>query len=78
MLDKKSVIYGIRNKAALNTILTIIKRSLILQREDKKILTCDDIKKLVKQQYDVEFYIAKKKNSKEKHEKKWNEFKPKE
>jgi hypothetical protein len=31
MLDKKSVIYGIQNKAAHNAIQTIIKRSLILQ-----------------------------------------------
>ena len=74
VLDKKSVIYGIQNKAALNTILTLIKRALILQREDKKTLTCEDIKHLIKQQYNIEDYIAKKKNKLPKHLRKWNEF----
>jgi len=73
-LDKKSVIYGIRNKAAVNTILTVIKRTLILQREEKQILSCEEIKRLIKQQCDIELYIARKKNNQQKHVKRWTEF----
>ena len=74
VLDKKSVIYGIQNKAALNTILTLVKRALILQREDKRTLTCEDITHLIKQQCNIEHYMAKKKNKLPKHMKKWHEF----
>ena len=73
-LDKKSVIYGIRNKAAVNTILTVIKRALILQREEKQILSCEEIKRLIKQQCDIELFIARKKNNQQKHVKRWTEF----
>ncbi len=74
-LDKKTVIYGIRNKAAFNTILTIIKRNLILQREEKQVLSCKVIKQLIKQQCDLELYIAQKKSYQQKHERRWKDFK---
>jgi hypothetical protein len=73
-LDKRSVIYGIQNKDALNTVLTLIKRTLILQREEKRSLTCEDIKRIIKQQMEMEHYIAKKNNKLPKHLKKWKEF----
>jgi predicted nucleic acid-binding OB-fold protein len=62
------------NKDALNTLLTLIKRTLILQREDKQTLTCEDIKRIIKQQQELEKYIAKKNNKVTKHQKKWSEF----
>jgi hypothetical protein len=73
-LDKQNVIYGMPNKDALNTLLTLIKRTLILQREDKQTLTCEDIKRIIKQQQELEKYIAKKNNKVTKHQKKWSEF----
>ncbi len=73
-LDKQTVFYGMQNKDALNTLLTLIKRALILQREDKQALTCEDIKRIIKQQQELEYYIAKKNNKVTKHQNKWREF----
>ena len=74
VIDKQAVIYGTVNKYALNTILTLIKRTLILQREDKQVLSCEDIKRIIKQQQELENYIAKKNNKLPIHMKKWREF----
>jgi hypothetical protein len=47
-LDKQTVIYGLQNKNALNTLLTLIKRTLILQQGGKQAQTCEDIKRKIK------------------------------
>ncbi len=48
----------------INTILVIIKRSLILQRENKNIISEDQITKIIDRQITKEHYNAQKTNRK--------------
>ena len=51
-----------------------MKRTLILQREEKHVLSYEDIEKIIKQQYDVENYIPRKNKKSLQHDKKWKKF----
>ena len=50
------------NCHSLNTILTLVKQRLILQRENKQIITNDMIMDIILRQLQIERYIAKKQN----------------
>jgi hypothetical protein len=55
-------------------IFTLIKRSLILQREDKNIITEETINRIISQEYKVEKYIATKKDSMHKFNARWKNY----
>jgi hypothetical protein len=59
-IGKNDFIYGIQRQGALNVIFTLLKRTLVLQREDKHFLTLDDIRKLILSEMNVEKFILKK------------------
>ncbi len=40
--------------AALDTVILLIKRKIILQREDKKVITVDEIISTIKEQIEIE------------------------
>jgi len=72
-LNKEDIIYGIKNKDALNTIITLIKQRLILQRENKQIISRDEIMEIIKREIRIESYIAKKSNRMPTLLKKWKD-----
>jgi hypothetical protein len=55
-------------------IFTLIKRSLILQREEKNTITEESINKIILQEYNVEKYIATKQDSLHKFNARWKDF----
>ena len=74
IINKEEFIYGYRNDKALNTIFTLIKKRLILQREEKLILTNGDIISIIKDEMAVEKYISTKNKSINGFNKKWCKF----
>jgi len=74
-LNWKDVLLGIQtntpNKGAINSILIILKRNLILQREEKRIITMEEIEHIIKEQMKKEKYIATKSNTLNKYSKRW-------
>ena len=55
-------------------IFTLFKRSLILQREEKNIITEETIKEIIMKEYNVEKYIATKQDSLLKFNVRWKDF----
>ena len=72
-ITKETFIYGDKSPV-LNTIYTLIKRKLILQREDKAIITTEQIKKLITDEINVEKYNSFKANRQEEFNKRWLSF----
>ncbi len=70
-ISKEDFLYGIPNAHALNVIFTLIKRALILQRENKILLTEVFIKQLIKNEFNVEKYIATKNGKIRNFNRKW-------
>lgn len=74
-IGESDMLTGIRTSStinnALNCILIIIKRRLVLQRQDKSILSETEIEKLIKMQINKEKYIAVKNNQIISHQKRW-------
>lgn len=74
-LTLKDVLLGmqthIKNKNAINCILLLLKRRLILQREDKREIGELEIIGLIKEQIKKELFIAKKTKSLSTHNKRW-------
>ena len=64
----------VTNTSSLNTILTLIKQRLILQRERKVILSKDLIKEMILRQINLEKYMAKKQNNMMKHNMRWSQI----
>jgi hypothetical protein len=74
-IDKNIALYGVKNQHALNTALTIIRRSLILQREEKQTISIENIKTYINSEKAIEFYIATKLRKEPNYTKRWNRFK---
>jgi len=55
-------------------IFTLIKRSLILQREEKSIITEETINKIILQEFNVEKYIATKQDAMNRFNARWKDF----
>jgi hypothetical protein len=55
-------------------IFALIKRSLILQREDKDVITVDRIQDIITKEYNVEKYIAAKQGLLDKLNVRWKDF----
>jgi hypothetical protein len=72
----EDVMCGIQNelkeKWSIDCLLILIKRNLILQRENKRILNEDEIKKMIIGQIKNEKYIAIKQGKMKKFETKWH------
>jgi hypothetical protein len=62
-ISKNEFIFGIPNMHSLNVIFVLLKRTLILQREDKHFLNIDNIKKLITDEMRVEKFISLRKNN---------------
>ncbi len=75
-INKEQMIFGKARNHDLNTILTLIKQRLILQRENKLALSYDQIKTLIINEITIEKYIIiKNKGSLDKLKKRWKNFK---
>jgi hypothetical protein len=74
LITKEKFLYGVKSKPALSMIFTLIKRNLILQREDKIIITEEIINKIISQEYKVEKYIATKQDSMHKFNARWKDY----
>ena len=75
MITKGNVFYGIQFQHALNTILCLIKRELILQRENKTLISEARIKAIIHEEMSIEKYIIKKNNNcSRKFEIRWRDF----
>jgi len=74
LITKEKFLYGIKSKPALSMIFTLIKRCLILQREDKNIITEETINRIISQEYKVEKYIATKQDSMHKFNARWKYY----
>jgi hypothetical protein len=55
-------------------IFTLIKRSLILQREEKNTITEENINKIILQEFNVEKYIATKQDTMHRFNARWKDF----
>ena len=75
-ITKEIFLYGIRSNPAISMIFTLIKRSLILQREGKIIITEENINKIILQEFNVEKYIATKQNTMQRFNARWKDFSP--
>jgi hypothetical protein len=73
-ITKETFLYGLKSNPAISMIFTLIKRSLILQREEKNTITEESINKIILQEYNVEKYIATKQDSLHKFNARWKDF----
>jgi hypothetical protein len=73
-ISKVDFIAGTVNNHALNTIFTLVKRKLILQRENKQFLTRSEIIEIVSQEMLIEKYVAKKNNKESKFTRRWRNY----
>jgi len=71
---KEKFLYGIKSQPVMNMIFALIKRSLILQREDKNVITVERIQDMIMKEYNVEKYIAAKQNLLNKLNVRWKDF----
>ena len=60
-----------RNKPFIDCLLILLRRSIILQRENKREITLVEIEQLTKQQMKQELYIARKQHKVDKFKKRW-------
>ena len=74
LITKEKFLYGVKSKPVISMIFTLIKRSLILQREEKIIITEETINKIISQEYKVEKYIATKQDSMHKFNARWRDY----
>ncbi len=73
-ITKEKFLYGIKSQPTTSMIFTLIKRSLILQREEKNIITEETINKIILQEFNVEKYIATKQDSMHKFNARWKDY----
>jgi exonuclease III/flavodoxin len=71
-ITKEDFLFGRPKMNAMNVIFTILKRTLILQRENKRYLTNDEIKNLIKNEMQIEKYISKKNGKENEFIKRWD------
>jgi len=74
LITKEKFLYGIKSQPVISMIFTLIKRSLILQREDKNIITEETINKIILQEFNVEKCIATKQDSMHKFNVRWKNY----
>jgi len=74
VITKEKFLYGIKSQPVTSMIFTLIKRSLILQREEKNIITEEIINKTILQEFNIEKYIATKQDSMHKFNARWKNF----
>jgi len=74
LITKERFLYGIKSQHVTSMIFTLIKRSLILQREDKNVITEEIINKVILQEFNVEKYIATKQDSINKFNARWKNY----
>ena len=73
-ITKEKFLYGSKAQPVMNMIFALIKRSLILQREDKDVITVDRIQDIITKEYNVEKYIATKQGLLNKLKVRWKDF----
>jgi len=73
-ITKEKFLYGIKSQPAISMIFTLFKRGLILQREEKNIITEETIKEFITKEYNVEKYIATKQDTLNKFNARWKDF----
>jgi len=73
-ITKEKFLYGIKSQPAISMIFTLFKRGLILQREEKNIITEETIKEIITKEYNIEKYIATKQDSLNKFNDRWKDF----
>ncbi len=73
-ITKENFFYGYKNQPVMNMIFAALKRSLILQREDKNVITVDRIEDIITKEYNVEKYIATKQDLVNKFNARWKDF----
>jgi hypothetical protein len=73
-ITKEGFIYGLRSHPAISMIFTLIKRCLILQREEKNTITEENINKIILQEFNVEKYIATKQDTMHRFNARWKDF----
>jgi hypothetical protein len=73
-ISKENFLYGIKSQPVTSMIFTLIKRSLILQREDKNVITVEKIYEMILKEYNVEKYIATKQGILNKFNVRWKDF----
>ena len=73
-ISKENFLYGIKSQPVTSMIFTLIKRSLILQREDKNVITVEKIYEMILREYNVEKYIATKQGILNKFNVRWKDF----
>ena len=73
-VTKEGFLYGIKSQPAISMIFTLIKIILILQREEKIIITEETINKIILQEFNVEKYIATKQDTMHRFNARWKDF----
>jgi len=73
-ITKERFLYGLKSSPAISMIFTLIKRGLILQREEKSIITEETINKIILQEFNVEKYIATKQDTMHRFNTRWKDF----
>ncbi len=71
-ISKEEFLFGTADNMAISTIFTLLKRKIILQREDKRILTDNEIIQCIREEISVEKFIAVKNKSIDSFHKKWS------
>jgi hypothetical protein len=71
-ISKEDFIFGKKSSHAINCIFAIVKRKLILQREEKLVLSLDALKRLIVDEIKIELAIHKKQKKLETFKKRWN------
>jgi len=73
-ITKEKFLYGIATLPVISMIYTLLKRRLILQREEKVTLTQQQIKKIIKEEYKIEKHISTRHKKEKKIAKRWKSF----
>ena len=74
VLTKENIIFGLKDQKDTSTIITLIKQSLILQREEKFVLSNRTIEAIIKRELRTESFIATKNKNQDSFRKKWKRF----
>ncbi len=73
-IEKEDFIFGSKISSTDSMIYTLVKRRLILQREDKAIITNEQLSDMVKQEINVEKYNAIKQKKELVYNARWREY----
>ena len=74
-LTHENIIFGIKNNNALSHMILITKSHLLKQKDnEKRILEKNELKRIMKNEHNIEMYIANKNGNQTKFHMKWRKY----